>query len=371
MSRFIVKASKRLGQLEIKIDLEIAPKGITAIFGRSGAGKTSLINMLAGVLTPDSGYIAIDGQVLFDSGAQHNLPTYQRQVGYVFQDSRLFPHYTVKGNLCYGMKLRSVEAVSEVCQLLDIGHLLTRYPNQLSGGEQQRVAIGRALLAKPRLLLMDEPLASLDLPRKREVMPYLEQLAEQINIPILYVTHSLAEIARLAQNIIMLDEGKVLECGELTQVWQSHAMRPWQSFTEQSSLFEAKIVQHSQQYGLSKVALADGVELWTQYCAVALGSTVRVQIRAGDVSIMLTRPTGTSIRNVLPTKIVAIEQRQQAPDRQSVVVELAIGPNRTLSASITQWALDELKLAPEMVVFAQIKGVSISQRDISLTYSPH
>jgi molybdate transport system ATP-binding protein len=370
MSNFIISAQKSLGDTYFDIDLKLPNRGITAIFGRSGAGKTTLINMIAGLVKPEQGHIAINDKVLFDHQTQIHLPIHKRRVGYVFQDSRLFPHYTVQGNLKYGAQAFSTAELEEVCQLLDIKHLLKRYPRELSGGEKQRVAIGRALLSQPDLLLMDEPLASLDLPRKREVMPYLEQLAEKVDIPILYVTHSLSEIVRLAQHIVMLDNGTVIESGELTQVWQSHAMRPWQSFTEQSSLFEAQVVEHNPRYGLTQVLLGDNYTLWTQHYDAKPGSKLRVQIRASDVSLTLSQPTDSSIRNILKTFVVSIEHCQQAPDRQSVIVELGLGSNQMLSASITRWALDELELKQGMEVFAQIKGVSISQRDISHSHLP-
>lgn len=370
MTDFVINARKLLGETQFELDFTLPKRGITAIFGRSGSGKTTLINMVAGLVQPDSGHIAINQTTLFDTQNKVDLPIHKRRIGYVFQDSRLFPHYKVEGNLRYGFKQQDERLFSEVCELLDIDHLLTRYPKELSGGEKQRVAIGRALLSQPNILLMDEPLASLDLPRKREVMPYLEQLAETINIPILYVTHSLSEIVRLAQHIVMLDKGKVIESGELTKVWQSHAMRPWQSFTDQSSLFEATMIEHNLNYGLTKVKLGNHHSLWTQHFDAKPGGKLRLQIRASDVSITLSQPINSSIRNILKTQIVAIEHCHQAAERQSILVELAIGENETLSANITRWALDELKLTEGMEVYAQIKGVSISQRDISRSHLP-
>jgi molybdate transport system ATP-binding protein len=314
--------------------------------------------------------VSIGEHVLFDSDTGINLPTHKRKIGYVFQDSRLFPHYSVKGNLLYGVVEKDEEYFDKVAELLAIKPLLKRFPVSLSGGEKQRVAIARALLSKPNLLLMDEPLASLDMPRKREVMPFLEELSEQVNIPIVYVTHSLQEILRLAQHLSILDKGRIMTSGKLEEVWASHAMRPWQSFTEQSSLFEAQVVEHNPRYGLTQVLLGDNYTLWTQHYDAKPGSKLRVQIRASDVSLTLSQPTDSSIRNILKTFVVSIEHCQQAPDRQSVIVELGLGSNQTLSASITRWALDELELKQGMEVFAQIKGVSISQRDISHSHLP-
>lgn len=355
-----------LGSQSFDIDLTLPPKGITAVFGRSGAGKTSLINVVAGLNTPDTGLIDINGTCLFDSQQGLNIPVHKRNVGYVFQDARLFPHYKVKGNLLYGVREFDDEYFEKIVGLLALTHLLARYPNQLSGGEKQRVAIGRALLSKPDILLMDEPLASLDLPRKREVLPFLEQLAHSVRIPIMYVSHSLNEVLRLAQNVVVVDDGRVVACGSLEDIWSSNQMKPWQSFSEQSSLFEANIAEHNHEYALSRVKLAPDVHLWVQKIDGEIGSSVRLQVRANDVSLVIDPPSKTSIRNIIHGVIVKLENHSNGEDKKSVSVTVKLAEDCLLVATITGWACDDLGLVEGMAIYAQIKGVSVTQRDIVL-----
>ncbi|MBW3698073.1 molybdenum ABC transporter ATP-binding protein ModC [Vibrio sp. T187] len=366
--KLVIQYEQRLGETQFNIDVVLPNKGITAIFGRSGAGKTSLINVIAGLTTPKSGTVDIDGNVLFDSRSNINLPTHKRDVGYVFQESRLFPHFSVRTNLNYGVKKTDNEHFERVTQLLALEHLLDRYPSALSGGEKQRVAIGRALLSKPQLLLMDEPLASLDLPRKREVMPFLEELAEKVEIPILYVTHSLNEILRLANHLVIIDRGSVINSGPIEEVWSSQAMRPWQSFSERSSLFEASVEEHNDNYALSKLKLTEGVSLWVQKVDSDIGTPMRLQVRANDVSITLDKPQHTSIRNILAARIRHIETQHQTDDKQSATIELQLADDCVLAATITVWALEELGLQVGSQVYAQVKGVSVTQRDIAVSH---
>ena len=217
-----VKVKKKLGSFIVDVAFATAAAGVTALFGRSGAGKTSVINMVAGLIAPDDGIISVNGRKLFDSEHSVDVPPEKRRCGYVFQDGRLFPHLTVKGNLIYGMKLvpRAERRVSydQVVSLLGIDHLLDRRPAKLSGGEKQRVAIGRALLTSPSLLLMDEPLASLDMARKEEVLPFIARLPRELIIPILYVSHSLDEVLILADEIVLIDAGTVLANGKAEEV---------------------------------------------------------------------------------------------------------------------------------------------------------
>ncbi|ENM5733129.1 molybdenum ABC transporter ATP-binding protein ModC [Vibrio mimicus] len=366
MNEVILQIQKQLGETCLDVDLRLPASGICAIFGRSGAGKTSLINLISGLTTPEHGEIHLAGRTLFSSSQRINLPIERRKIGYVFQDARLFPHYTVRGNLNYGVTQADPDYFASVTRLLALEPLLDRHPRDLSGGEKQRVAIGRALLSKPDLLLMDEPLASLDMPRKKEVMPFLENLAQHFQLPILYVSHSMQEILRLADHLVVLDQGKVLSSGPIEQVWSSKAMRPWQSFSEQSTLFSATVSKHHQEYGLTQVRLADEVLLWVQQVDAEIGSSVRMQVRANDVSIALDKPTASSIRNILPARIVAIEHQQ--PSKKSVSLKLELAPECYLWAVVTEWAYAELVLEVGISVFAQIKGVSVSQRDVILTH---
>lgn len=360
----LIKVKQQLGQLNLDVDLSIPSKGITAVFGRSGAGKTSLINAVAGLSIPDNGRIEVNGKTLFCRESGQNLPIEKRQIGYVFQDARLFPHYSVKGNLLYGTKTKDAAYFDVICNLLQLHSLLDRKPIDLSGGEKQRVAIGRALLSKPSLLIMDEPLASLDLPRKREVMPFLERLANDIDVPILYVSHSLNEIIRLADHMIILNQGKLEAAGSLESVWDSQAMRPWQSFSEQSTLFDAIVESYHPKYALTALKLCEKTQLWVQKIDAELSSPVRIQVRANDVSLCLSEPQETSIRNVIPATIEDMEVQSPSPDKQSVAIKLKLSEQCSLWCNVTQWAVDDLELEIGKRVYAQVKGVSVTQRDI-------
>ena len=211
-----VEIEKRLGDFTLGARFESAG-GITAVFGPSGAGKTTLVNAIAGLIAPDRGRIAIDGTVLFDSERRINLPPHRREIGYIFQEGRLFPHFSVSRNLDYGRRMRGLpedaKQLERIVSLLDIGHLLERRPGKLSGGERQRVAIGRALLTRPRLLLLDEPLASLDAARKREILPYLERMRDEFGVPMVYVSHQAAELRRIATSVVRLEAGRVAAAG--------------------------------------------------------------------------------------------------------------------------------------------------------------
>jgi len=218
MTVLAVDVEKKLGALQLSVRFEAAG-GATALFGPSGAGKTSVVNMIAGLLTPDRGSVALDGTTLFDAAAGINMPPHLRRIGYVFQEGRLFPHLSVRQNLDYGRRMsrrpRDAGAFERIVTLLDIGHLLERRPRMLSGGERQRVAVGRALLMRPRLLLLDEPLASLDAGHKREILPYLVRLRDDAAIPIVYVSHMPAEVRRIATTVVRLDAGRVVAAGGL------------------------------------------------------------------------------------------------------------------------------------------------------------
>lgn len=222
-----INVQKKLGEFFLQAELSIPNQGITGIFGVSGSGKSSLINLISGLITPDQGFIRLNDRTLVDIEKKVNLPPQQRKVGYVFQDARLFPHYKVKGNLLYGVKSFEQQAFNHIVDLLGIAHLLSRYPASLSGGEKQRVAIGRALLSQPDILLMDEPLSALDLPRKNELLQYLDKLSQAVKIPILYVTHSIEELERLAERVILLENGKISRYDEIRVILQSSVFQSW------------------------------------------------------------------------------------------------------------------------------------------------
>ncbi|RTE66369.1 molybdenum ABC transporter ATP-binding protein ModC [Amphritea opalescens] len=354
-----ITLEKQLGEINLDIDLNLQETGITALFGRSGAGKTSIINLIAGLEKPDAGKILIGDRVVFDAARNINLPPQKRQIGYVFQGSRLFPHYTVKGNLNYGRRHKDPESLNTIAELLGIEQLLHRYPAALSGGEQQRVAIGRALLSNPAMLLMDEPLASLDEPRKKELFPYIEQLAKEINIPIIYVSHSLDELLRLADQMVLIDQGRVIRHGEVADIWNSEAMLPWQPEQDISVILEACIREHSSRYSMSCLALGDRLSLWTPFIDAPVASRVRMRIHARDISLVRQPAEQSSIRNVIPVSVVDMTSTDNT---SACLITLRAGQH-ILKSSISRWAAEELAIHPGEQLFAQIKGGSISRND--------
>lgn len=345
--------TQQLGNHQLTINEKLPAKGITAIFGVSGAGKTSLINAISGLTQPQQGFIRLNGRMLSDAKNRINLPPEKRRVGYVFQDARLFPHYRVRGNLQYGMAKSMKPQFDSLVQLLGIEPLLARFPWSLSGGEKQRVAIGRALLSAPEILLLDEPLASLDIPRKRELLPYLQKLAQQVDIPLLYVSHSLDEILHLADNVLVLDQGKVKAFGALEQVWSSSAMRPWLPRADQSSVLRVQVQDQHPRYQMTALSLGDQ-SIWVSRLELPLKTPLRIRIQSADVSLVLQPPLNSTIRNVLPAKVTELLDIEG-----QVEVKLQIG-NSELWARITPWARDELAIKPGMRLYAQIKSVSIT-----------
>lgn len=341
------------GDHRLTIDLHIPAKGITAIFGVSGAGKTSLINAISGLTQPQHGRIELRDRVLFDAEQQISLPPEKRRIGYVFQDARLFPHYRVRGNLQYGMAPAMKAQFDSLVSLLGLAPLLSRFPLSLSGGEKQRVAIGRALLTAPDMLLLDEPLASLDLPRKRELMPYLQKLAKQVDIPMLYVSHSLEEILHLADNVLVLDNGNVKAFGPLERVWSSSAMRPWLPVSELSSVLRVQVLEQHPDYPMTALSLGDQ-HIWVSRVNQPLKTPLRIRIASADVSLALQPPHNSSIRNILPAQVVELVEVGD-----QVEVKLRIGISE-LWARITPWARDELGIRPDQWLYAQIKSVSVT-----------
>lgn len=351
-----LRLQQQLGDLSLYADTTLSTQGITAIFGVSGVGKTSLINLIGGLTKPDKGQIIFNDRVLVDTDKGLFVPPERRKMGYVFQDARLFPHYSVKGNLQYGMSRAMKSHFDDIVQLLGIETLLPRLPAMLSGGEKQRVAIiGRALLTAPELLLMDEPLASLDLPRKRELLPYLEKLSQDIQIPILYVSHNLDEIVRLADNVIVMSAGKIEAVAPLADIWSSSIFRPWLQADALSSILNVKVIEHHSLYTMSSVAISDQ-RLWLPQLQFQLGQSVRIRIDAADVSLTLHKPTQTTIRNILRVKVV-----ECIDDIEQVDVKLAID-SHFIWARITRWARDELEIKPGKWVYAQIKSLSLTRR---------
>jgi len=353
-----VDIERRLGDFHLRTSFE-AGAGVTALFGRSGAGKTSVINAIAGILRPDSGRIAIDDSLLFDSARGIDVPTPKRHVGYVFQEGRLFPHLTVRQNLRYArLVLRSPEPVGQfehVVDLLGLGRLLERRPGNLSGGERQRVAIGRALLSNPRLLLFDEPLASLDAHRKDEILQYMELMRDEVRIPIVYVSHAVDEVIRLADIVVMMSSGEVVAAGPAEEVMGRTDMRTASGTFEGGAIIEGRVASQDMDYDLAEIEF-DGGTLAVANVDALIGERVRVRIRARDVSIALDRPRNISIQNVLAGTVSGV-----GPERGGAVdVSIAVG-SAILRSRITLRSAQQLGLGPGRAVFALVKAVSLSR----------
>jgi molybdate transport system ATP-binding protein len=338
----------------LEIDLTL-PGGLTCLFGKSGSGKTSIVNAVAGLLRPDMARIMLDGMAL------HALPPHRREVGYVFQDARLFPHLTVAQNLTYGPRIRRQrpEGLDRIVQLLGIGGLLDRRPGTLSGGEKQRVAIGRALLSKPRLLLMDEPLAALDEGRKGEILPYIETLRDETGLPILYVSHSLPEVARLATTIAVIEAGRVAAFGPAADLLSDPGTAVLLGLRDAGAVLTARIAAQEED-GLTRLQTTAG-PLWLPRIEGQPGRVLRVRIAAQDVMLSRTRPEGLSALNILPATISTLHEGQGP----GVLVRLDLG-GEFLLARVTRRSAQALELRPGLGVHAVLKSVAVAQADVGV-----
>jgi molybdate transport system ATP-binding protein len=358
-----VDIAHRLGEFTLDVHFR-SGRGLTALFGRSGAGKTSIINAIAGLICPQQGRVVTDGAVLLDTERGICVPTHRRRVGYVFQEGRLFPHLTVRQNLSFGSwfaprRERRAARLDDVVDLLGIGPLLDRRPGRLSGGEKQRVAIGRALLASPRLLLMDEPLASLDARRKDEILPYLERLRDAAEVPIVYVSHSVAEVTRLATTIVLISEGCVRAVGTVQEVMGRADLYPLAGRFEAGAVLAARVSRHDPRWRLTELTGGFG-QLVVPHLEVPVGAALRVRIRARDVILANSRLSGISALNVLPARV----ERLIPIEEGALEVELRLG-NERLLARITRRSCEALGLTPGREVFAVIKTVAIDRRNLS------
>lgn len=351
--------SARRGDFTLDAAFNVRGAGVTALFGPSGCGKTTTLRLIAGDIAPVRGRIVLDGRVLVDVAARVALPMEQRGIGWVFQDGRLFPHLTVRRNLEYAADLRvgrrgtSPEgpAQDRVIDVLGLGNLLQRWPRELSGGERQRVALGRALLSTPRLLLCDEPLAALDLARKREILELLRQVRAEFRIPIVYVTHALGELLYLADGAVLLDHGRTVAQGPLRDIFGQLSVPTLSSRADAGTLVEGVVTD----VGPAGVQIDwGGVQLHVHAFACASGERVRVYVQAQDVIVAAERPRAISVRNVLEARVAAIATRE--PD--TVHVQLELGSQRLLAA-VTSSAAEELRLEQGRVVYALIKSVAI------------
>lgn len=360
-----VKVCLNRSNFQLSVDLALPASGISVLFGPSGSGKTSVLRCVAG-LERAPGRISLGSQVWQDDAQGIFLPTWARHVGYVFQEASLFEHMTVSGNLRYGLrrvgKSNGDDALAAAIDLLGIGHLLSRSPQSLSGGERQRVAIARALATQPRLLLLDEPLASLDLARRQEILPWLEQLHQELQIPMLYVTHTMEELTRLADHVVLLRDGSVQIEGPVSQVLCTPSFAASVG-GEAGAMLQGAVAGHDQRFHLSRVDVAGG-ELWVTSHNLPIGSSVRLHIHANDVSLSTSESQESSIQNRLRGEIVAISEDVH-PAQRLVRVRLA-GPagqlepgDQEILARVTQRALAGLGLAEGHPVWCGIKSVAL------------
>lgn len=357
-----VDVRKRTGALELAVDFAAPGHGLTVLFGPSGAGKTTVVNTIAGTLRPDAGTIRLGGTVLFDGARGVDLPLRRRRIGYVFQDGRLFPHMSVRGNLLYGWRRAPArggrDEIARLIEVLGIGPLLARRPASLSGGEKQRVALGRALLARPRLLLLDEPLAALDGPRKAEILPYLERLRDEAGIPIVYITHAIEEVVRLADLMVLMDRGRVVAAGTVVDLMARLDLFPLTGRYEAGAVVETRVAEHDHANGLSRLIFRGG-ELIVPRIALPVGSDVRVRIRSRDVMLALVPPQMTSAHNILRATVTAIRREESA----FAEIQVGIGPTR-LIARITRHSADRMGLAPGREVYVILKSISVDRRSL-------
>ena len=339
----------------LDVDAQFPLRGITALFGASGSGKTTLLRCIAG-LERAPGSLQVGDEIWQNKTT--SVPTHRRALGYVFQEASLFPHLSVRANLEYGYRRippveRKVQ-LEQVVAWLGLNQLIGRVdPAQLSGGERQRVAIGRALLTSPRLLLMDEPLSALDNRSKQEILPYLEALHRELEIPVLYVSHALDEVARLADHLLLLQAGRVIARGAPGEILARLDL-PIAHFDDAGAVIEATVVQHDEHYGLTQLDYGNGI-VWVGRVSHPLGSRVRARVLARDVSIALQHAHDTSISNILSARIAEI--RDEGADK--VNVRMTIGASNVLLSRITRRSRDRLGLAVGMEVYAQVKSVAL------------
>ncbi len=357
-----IRLVKRVGSFSVRAEFALPERGVTALFGKSGSGKSTIVGLIAGILRPESGRLAIGSRVFFDADRGIDIPVERRRVGLVFQDTRLFPHFTVRGNLRYGLERSPAGdrpiAFDPVVDVLGIRDLLHRRPHGLSGGERQRVALGRALLAQPRLLLMDEPLAALDAPRKAEILPYIERLRDEFDTPIIYVSHSLDEVVRLADTLAVVSDGAIAACGELAEIMSRADLQHLLGRFEAGSVLECTVARHNRVHQLTTLAFADG-ELTIPLIDLAEGVRVRARVRARDVSLSRSRPDDISISNRLPGVIAGLLAR----DGPYVDVTVSLGRS-TVRALITGESWERLRLQVGQPIWVMVKAVALDSRSV-------
>ncbi len=353
----------RLGSFELDVDFTVPAQGITALFGPSGCGKTSTLRCIAG-LQKLEGTCRVGDQVWQDE--RTFLPTWRRPVGYVFQEASLFAHMTVRKNLLYPLRVagrggeRPAVAFDEAVELLGLSALLDRAPGRLSGGERQRVAIGRALLSRPRLVLMDEPLSALDQETREEIMPFLERLHQSLSLPIVIVTHEISTVERLADHLVLVEAGRIRASGSLHDI-QSDPALPLALARDAAVTFEATVTGQEEAYGLARLQVAGGEFLVPAPPGRAPGTRLRLRVAAGDVSLARTPPHDTTILNILPARILAMPPSGE----HEIIVVLGLGSDGSgerMLARVTQLSSARLGLSEGMLVHAQVKSVALARR---------
>ncbi len=353
----IIQARFLLGYagFALNVDLTLPGRGVTALFGHSGSGKTTLLRLIAGLEHAPGGLLSVNGETWQDGNVF--LPTHRRPLGYVFQESSLFPHLSARGNLEYGMKRTATPLnradLDHVIELLGIGRLLERKPNQLSGGERQRVAIARALAVNPRLLLMDEPLAALDLQRKQEILPYLERLRGELDIPMLYVSHAPDEVARLADHLVVMGDGHVLANGSLSETLARLDL-PVRLGEDVGVVLDAIVGERDAAWHLARMDFSGG-SLWTRDKGMAIGQKARVRVLARDISLSQRHQEHTSIQNHLQGQVDAIADDEHPG---LALVRLQVGQSM-LVARLTKRSAAALEIAPGQDVWLQVKSVAL------------
>jgi molybdate transport system ATP-binding protein len=366
-----VNITHQLDKLSLTAEFNIPKPGITALFGPSGSGKTTLVNIIAGLIKPDRGHIQISDNVIFDHSRQINAPIRKRRIGYVFQDARLFPHKSVRDNLFYGARRNPRKLPQDeqqaILDMLDIAPLMDRLPNNLSGGEKQRVALGRALLSNPDVLLLDEPLSALDHARKQEILPHLEWLRDHRKMPIIYVTHAIDEVARLADHMVVMDQGKTLASGSVFEMLGRTDLPPLAGRFDAGTVLPARVASRDPKAEVSFLDCA-GQRIVVPYLGRRTNEHVRVHVRARDVMIARTPPSDISANNVIPVTIMKMhEDRGDTMDLKlcfghdadaSLLAETSGRP--ILHARITKWSATRLKLRTHLKVYAVIKSVTVN-----------
>jgi molybdate transport system ATP-binding protein len=350
-----VSAKKQRGAFTLDAEFELPTPGVVALFGRSGCGKSTLVNVIAGLLKADAGHVALDDLVLLDTARGIDVPAERRRIGYVFQDARLFPHLSVAANLRYGERRANGNkfvSLQHVAELLDLEPLMDRRTHQLSGGERQRVAIGRALLTQPNLLLLDEPLASLDFSRREEVLPYLESLRDHLSIPMVYVSHNFDEVLRLATYVVLMESGKTTAQGNVGEMSLNQDLRAIIGADAVGAIVDATVLGSDPSSGLARVRVGQG-ELRVHFPNAAQGSKLRVQLLARDLIVATRPPHNLSVRNSLPGTVTAVVPDD--PDTDLISIDIG---GTIIMARITNAATRELELAPGTPVWALVKALS-------------